>query len=73
MALNILELMPEAGREEALALLQRRWHIRGLQPQVIHRRAKEGRALTVSTIAAELVDGAGEIYAITTTERIVAG
>jgi two-component system CheB/CheR fusion protein len=72
LTMNIREMMPEAGREEALAALRQLRQVGGLEPQVIQRRAKDGRTLTVSTIAAELVDAAGESYGIATTERIVA-
>jgi two-component system CheB/CheR fusion protein len=72
LAMNIREMMPEAGREEALASLRQRRKMGGLEPQVIERKTKDGRELKVSTIAAELVDAAGETYSIATTERIVA-
>ncbi len=69
LTMNIRDLMPEAGREEALASIRQKCQQGSLEQQRIQRVGKNGRAFTVSLIAAALVDQAGETYAIATTER----
>ena len=70
LAMNIRDLMPETGREDVLASIRQRCQVGGLEPQRIQRIAKDGRTVEVSLIVAALVNGAGETYAIATTERV---
>jgi len=73
LTMNVRDLMPETGREDALASVRQLCQLGTLEPQRVQRRAKDGRTLTVSLIAAPLVDKAGGTYAIATTERDVTG
>jgi two-component system CheB/CheR fusion protein len=70
--MNILELIPPGGREEALALVQKLSHASILQPYQMERIAKDGRVLRVSLTATALADASGAVYAIATTERAAA-
>ncbi len=69
LAMNIRDLMPEAGREDELASIRQQCKTGALEPRQIRRIAKDGKNLPVSLIAAALVNEAGETYAIATTER----
>jgi two-component system CheB/CheR fusion protein len=71
LGMNIRDLMPEADREQALAAFRQQCQAAVLEPQRTQRIAKDGRTVQVSLIASELVNDAGETYAIATTERIV--
>jgi two-component system, chemotaxis family, CheB/CheR fusion protein len=72
LAMNIRDLMPEVGQEDALAALRRQSQAGVLEPLRQQRIAKDGRTIQVSLIAAALVNDARETYAIATTERGVA-
>jgi two-component system CheB/CheR fusion protein len=69
LTMNVRDLMPETGREDALVSLRQLCQRGTLEPQRVVRKTKDGRTLTVSLVAAALVDKAGETYAIATTER----
>jgi two-component system CheB/CheR fusion protein len=69
LSMNIRDLMPEGEREQALAILRKQGQAGVLEPQLLQRIAKDGRTLQVSLIASALVNDAGEMYAIATTER----
>jgi two-component system CheB/CheR fusion protein len=72
LAMNIRDLMPEVGQEDALAALRRQSQAGVLEPLRQQRIAKDGRTIQVSLIAAALVNDDRETYAIATTERGVA-
>jgi two-component system CheB/CheR fusion protein len=72
LAMNIRELMPESGREQALATVRQRCQAGVLEPQRQQRIAKDGRTFPVLVIVSALVNDVGETYAIATTERGVA-
>ena len=72
LAMNIRDLMPERGREEALKAVHQQCQAGLLEPTRQVRIAKDGQHVQVSLIAASLVNDAGETYAIATTERGVA-
>ncbi len=69
LAMNIRDLIPPAGRHEALDVVRQLSRAEVLQPYQAERIARDGRILRVSLTATALVNDAGEIYAIATTER----
>jgi len=69
LTMNIRDLMPESGREDALTSLRKLCQLGDMAPQRVERITKDGRTLSVSLIAASLVNRDGEPYAIATTER----
>ncbi|MDZ4143721.1 MAG: chemotaxis protein CheB [Burkholderiales bacterium] len=69
LAMNIRELIPSAGRDKALAIVQQLGQAQVLQPFQAQRLTQDGRVLPVWLIATALVDDAGAVYAIATTER----
>lgn len=68
-AMNIRDMIPEDRRAEDLDLMRR--HAQSEKPEPIRGRrvAKDGRTVEVWLTAAMLVNGAGEPYAIATSER----
>ena len=72
LAMNIRDLMPESEREQALATVRQQCQAGVLEPQRQQRVAKDGRTVQVSLLVSALVNDAGEMYAIATTERAVA-
>jgi two-component system, chemotaxis family, CheB/CheR fusion protein len=73
LAFNIRDIMPEVNREQVLATIREYCGSGGLDPQRVERVSKDGTVVPVSLIAAPLVNEAGEIYAIATTEKLDAG
>ena len=71
LAMNICDLSAESQREEALAVVQRLSQSEILEPYRTQRIAKDGRTVEVVLTATTLVNEAGRIYAIATTERQV--
>jgi two-component system CheB/CheR fusion protein len=69
LTMNICELIPEGLREEALATVQQLSRTERLKPYRTQRIAKNGAIVEVRVTATALVDKAGTIYAIATTER----
>jgi two-component system CheB/CheR fusion protein len=69
LAMNIRNLIQEKQREEALAVVQQLARAEILEPYRAQRVAKDGRSVEVWLTATALVNDAGEIYAIATTER----
>jgi two-component system CheB/CheR fusion protein len=67
--MNIRALIPEAEREDALAVVQRLSRAEVLQPYRTQRRTKSGQMVEVTLTATALVNQAGVAYAISTTER----
>ena len=67
--MNIRELIPEAGRDDALAVVGQLSRAGILQPYSMERIAKDGRIVRVSLTATALVNESGAVYAIATTER----
>jgi two-component system CheB/CheR fusion protein len=63
------ERIPEALREGALSTLTQLSQAKVLQPYKTQRLAKDGSVLQVSIISTALLDEAGKMYAIATTER----
>ena len=70
LAMNIRGLLPEGLREEALAVVRHLARAEVLEPYRTQRVAKDGRIVEVRLTATALVNEAGEVYGIATTERI---
>jgi two-component system CheB/CheR fusion protein len=69
LAMNSRDLIPEGLREEALAMVRQLSRAEVLEPYRTQRVAKDGRIVEVWLTATALVNEAGEVYAIATTER----
>ena len=67
--MNVKERIPEGLREGALNKLTQLSQARILQPYTTQRLAKDGSVMQVSIISTALLDAAGKMYAIATTER----
>jgi two-component system CheB/CheR fusion protein len=61
--------MPETTRKEYMDELLERYKADSLQPLLVNKVDKAGTALRISLVASPLINDAGEIYAIATTER----
>src|ERR1035438_7297263 len=71
LAMNIRGLIAKPQREEALTVVRQLSQAESLQPFGAQRIAKDGRTVEVSMTATALVNEAGNVYAIATTERQV--
>ena len=69
LAMNVRDLIPEAQREESLAVILQLSQSRALEPYHAQRIAKDGRIVQVWVTATALVNESGQVYAIGTTER----
>jgi two-component system CheB/CheR fusion protein len=72
LAMNIRDRIPEDRRAEALAIVQQLIRAEVLAPYRAQRLAKDGRIVEVWLTATALVNEAGDVYAIATTERLTA-
>ncbi len=70
LAMNVSDRIPEGEREGALARLHELSQAEILEPYSAQRIARDGRVVEVSIISTALVNEAGEVYAIATTERL---
>ncbi len=71
--MNVRERIPPDLREKALANLRQLSRQEVLEPHRTQRLDKHGAVIPVTIISTALVDEAGEIYAIATTERALDG
>jgi two-component system CheB/CheR fusion protein len=71
LAMNIRDLIPEDGREGALAVLQQLSRSEVMEPYRMQRIAKDGQVVEVWLTATALLNNSGSVYAIATTERKV--
>ncbi|MFA6135498.1 MAG: chemotaxis protein CheB [Phycisphaerae bacterium] len=69
MVMNVRDLIPEGLREEALAKVHQLSLAEILEPYRTQRITKEGKVVEVWMTATALVNEAGQMYAIATTER----
>jgi len=69
LTMNIRDLIPQAGRDEALAVIQQLSRAEALQPYRMERLAKDGGIVRVSLTATALLNESGTVYAVATTER----
>ncbi|MHB8950844.1 MAG: PAS domain S-box protein [Rhodoferax sp.] len=67
--MNVRERIPKALQEEALLKVHQLSLAQTLEPYRTERLTKDGRTLTVSLTATALLNDAGQVYAIATTER----
>ena len=67
--MNIRELIPEALREEALERVHQLSRSEIIAPYQTQRVVKSGAVVDVWLTATALVNEAGQVYAIATTER----
>jgi two-component system CheB/CheR fusion protein len=67
--MNINDLIPENLREDALDVMKRLGKLDVLEPYQTQRIAKNGRTVCVWLTATALVNEAGQMYAVATTER----
>lgn len=70
LAMNTSDRIPKPLREAALARVKQLSQAQVLEPCFTQRIAKDGSVLEVSLISTALVDSAGQMYAIATTERV---
>jgi two-component system CheB/CheR fusion protein len=68
--MNVRDRIPEGLREGALATLVRLSRAEILEPYHTQRITKQGVVLEVSIISTVLVNETGQLYAISTTERM---
>ena len=69
LAMNVRDRIPEELRKEALAKVQQLSQSEILEPHLTRRIAKDGSIVEVSIISTALLNKAGQMYAIATTER----
>ncbi len=69
LTMNFADLIPEELREAALEKVRQLSQAAILEPYLTKRIAKDGRVMDVSMISTALVDEAGRMYGIATTER----
>jgi two-component system, chemotaxis family, CheB/CheR fusion protein len=70
MAMNIRDLIPEELREKALATVHQLGQAKILEPYLTRRIAKDGKVLEVQLTSTALLSTTGQIYAVSTTERL---
>ena len=66
---NIKDLLPATNQPAALATIERLRNAEVLAPMRAQRVTKDGKTLTIALTASALVNEAGAVYAISTTER----
>ncbi|MEI6515458.1 MAG: chemotaxis protein CheB [bacterium] len=71
LAMNIRELITTDQRDEALAVMRRLCQSDTLEAYRLKRLTKDGRIVEVMVTASALINEAGRIYAISTTERVI--
>jgi two-component system CheB/CheR fusion protein len=71
--MNICQLIPESQQKEALALIRKMSQAELLEPYHAQRLTKTGQHIEVWIAATTLVNHIGNIYAISTTERLAKG
>jgi two-component system CheB/CheR fusion protein len=71
--LNMRDRIPEPLREAALATLARLSRAETLEAYRTQRLTKTGQTVAVSIISSALINEAGQVYAVATTERAIGG
>lgn len=71
--MNVRDRIPQDLREKALATLRQLSRAEILEPYRTQRITKQGAVMAVSIISTALLNDAGEMYAIATTERTIGG
>lgn len=72
LTMNIRDLIPENVRKQELGVVQKLSKSKNLKPYRTQRVLKDGRIVNVWITATAIRNEIGEIYAITTTERVIA-
>jgi two-component system CheB/CheR fusion protein len=72
LAMNVHDRIPKGLRNNAMSQLQQLGKAEILEPYRTQRLTKTGKIVEVSIISTALVNEAGQMYAISTTERVVA-
>ena len=72
LTMNVRDRIPEALRKDALAKLLELSQAKVLEPYSTRRITQQGAVVPVSIISTALVNEAGQVYAIATTERVLA-
>ncbi len=72
LTMNIRDLIPENVRKQELGVVQKLSKSKNLKPYRTQRVLKDGRIVNVWITATAVRNEIGEIYAITTTERVIA-
>lgn len=70
LAMNVRDMIPEGQQKAAVAQMKQLARAEVLEPYHTQRIAKDGRILKVWMTATALVNQAGKVYAIATTEKI---
>jgi len=73
LAMNVRELIPEGLREISLSRTLQLSRAEILEPYQTQRIAKDGTIVQISLTSTALVNEAGQMYAIATTERVKEG
>jgi len=71
LAMNIRQMIPKGGQEEALKVIEHLSRAEILQPYQMDRITKEGKTVRVAMTSTALVNASGDVYAVATTERAV--
>jgi two-component system CheB/CheR fusion protein len=71
--MNVRQRIPAGLQDSALAQVQQLSQAQALAPFATQRLSKSGQVLNVSLVATALINEAGQIYAIATTERAADG
>jgi two-component system CheB/CheR fusion protein len=69
LGMNVSSMVPENRKEETLDALKKLGQAEALEPYRTQRLAKDGRIVDVQLTVTPLVNEAGEVYSIATTER----
>ena len=69
LVMNVRDRIPQGLREDALAKVRELSRAEIIEPYTTQRITKEGTAVEVSIVSTALVNEAGQMYAIATTER----
>ena len=67
--MNVHDRIPAALHDSALAKVRQLSQAETLEPYATQRLSKDGRVIEVTLTSTALVDEAGQMYAIATTER----
>ncbi len=70
LSMNILDRIPESLKKEEMLRLHQLSHAEILEPYFTRRLAKDGSGIEVSMVSSPLINEAGHVYAIATTERM---
>jgi two-component system CheB/CheR fusion protein len=69
LGMDIRQMIPQAGQDEALSVIQKLSRAEILQPYRMERLTKEGGVVRILLTATALIDESQQVYAVATTER----